>query len=300
MRTISILLLLIVASISACSSNLEADLRKASVADAVMIVKDREGSYVAFSTGRIAKIAGNRVTLTAGTLITKGSGTASSDDIASELKSMRSKANPGGFGATETTITGTSGNITIKNLVLEKDTEIEVAEILALTGSASGRDTAEVDTTKMPTETGDPGLKPPSEVSINNGQIESGIKGGVPGGVAGGVPGSVPTGGQPANDIRPKGATRTISGGVLNGKAISLPQPDYPSSARAVKASGAVNVQVTVDETGNVVSASAVSGHPLLKAAAVQAARNARFTPTMLSGAPVRVNGIVVYTFTLQ
>ena len=88
-----------------------------------------------------------------------------------------------------------------------------------------------------------------------------------------------------------------ISGGVLNGKANSLPSPAYPAAARAVKASGTVNVQVTIDENGDVVSASAVSGHPLLRRAAEQAAREAKFAPTMLQGVPVSVTGIVIYNF---
>jgi len=90
---------------------------------------------------------------------------------------------------------------------------------------------------------------------------------------------------------------RTISGGVVNGKATSLPKPPYPAAAHAVKASGAVNVQVTIDENGNVVSASAVSGHPLLRQAAEQAALQSTFKPTLLSGQPVRVTGVIVYNF---
>ena len=90
---------------------------------------------------------------------------------------------------------------------------------------------------------------------------------------------------------------KTISGGVVNGKATNLVQPAYPPAARAVRASGAVNVQVTIDEKGNVVAASAVSGHPLLRASAVQAARSSKFSPTMLSGKPVRVTGVIVYNF---
>ncbi len=88
-----------------------------------------------------------------------------------------------------------------------------------------------------------------------------------------------------------------ISGGVLNGKATSLPQPPYPAVAKAVKAQGTVVVQVEVDEQGQVISASAVSGHPLLRAAAVAAARQARFSPTLLSGKPVKVSGILTYNF---
>ena len=68
-----------------------------------------------------------------------------------------------------------------------------------------------------------------------------------------------------------------ISGGVLNGKAVTLPLPEYPAVARAAKASGNVTVEITIDEEGNVISARSVSGHPLLQSAAVTAARQARF-----------------------
>lgn len=90
---------------------------------------------------------------------------------------------------------------------------------------------------------------------------------------------------------------RVISGGVLNGKATNLVKPPYPPAAKAVRASGAVNVQVTVDEQGNVISAAAVSGHPLLRASAVSAARQSKFSPTLLSGKPVKVTGVIVYNF---
>ena len=90
---------------------------------------------------------------------------------------------------------------------------------------------------------------------------------------------------------------KIISGGILNGKAVSLPKPPYPDAARAVKASGAVGVKVLIDETGNVISAEAVSGHPLLRAASVQAALAAKFSPTQLSGQPVTVSGVITYNF---
>lgn len=94
------------------------------------------------------------------------------------------------------------------------------------------------------------------------------------------------------------GSTRApISGGVLNGKAITLPPPAYPAIAKSAKASGTVIVQITIDETGKVISARAVSGHPLLQAAAVQAAYKATFSPTKLSGVPVKVTGTISYKF---
>jgi len=88
--------------------------------------------------------------------------------------------------------------------------------------------------------------------------------------------------------------------GVLNGKAVKLVQPTYPPIAKSAHASGEVRVQVVVDEEGNVILATPESGHPLLLAAAVVAARASKFTPTKLSGQPVKVRGEVVYNFVAQ
>ena len=89
--------------------------------------------------------------------------------------------------------------------------------------------------------------------------------------------------------------TKIISGGVLNGKATNLVKPEYPPGAG--EARGAVNVQVTIDEEGNVISAKAVSGHPLLRPASEDAAKKSKFKPTLLEGKPVKLTGIIVYNF---
>ena len=83
-----------------------------------------------------------------------------------------------------------------------------------------------------------------------------------------------------------------ISGGMLNGKAIYMPIPDAPSDA-----TGVVLVAVVVDESGSVIEARAVSGPAPLHAAAVNAARLARFSPTLMMGEPVRVAGTLSYNF---
>jgi len=92
----------------------------------------------------------------------------------------------------------------------------------------------------------------------------------------------------------------TVSGGVLQGKAIKKVQPPYPPIAKAARASGAVQVQVTIGETGEVIEATVISGHPLLRDAALQAARQWLFQPTELSGVPVKVQGILTFNFTLS
>jgi TonB family protein len=90
---------------------------------------------------------------------------------------------------------------------------------------------------------------------------------------------------------------KRISGGVINGKALKLPKPEYPAEAIAAQISGAVNVQIIISTEGDVISATAVSGHPLLRNPAVEAAQQAKFATTTLEGVPVEVSGIIVYNF---
>lgn len=91
--------------------------------------------------------------------------------------------------------------------------------------------------------------------------------------------------------------SKMINAGVINGKALSLPKPTYPMGARGQNASGAVVVQVVIGEDGVVLSAGAVSGHPLLQTAARDAACNAKFSATKLQGFPVEVTGEITCNF---
>lgn len=92
---------------------------------------------------------------------------------------------------------------------------------------------------------------------------------------------------------------KPVSGGVLNGRAVVLPRPEYPLGARSMHAEGIVTVEVLLDEQGKVISAKAIDGNTLLRPAAVAAARLARFSPTILSGKPVKVTGVISYKFSL-
>jgi TonB family protein len=97
----------------------------------------------------------------------------------------------------------------------------------------------------------------------------------------------------------PRPILKPISGGVLNGTALSLPQPIYPEAAKRMRTAGMVSVEVILDESGKVVSATATGGPTILREAAVQAALKARFSPTKLSGQPVKVSGLINYKFAL-
>ena len=97
----------------------------------------------------------------------------------------------------------------------------------------------------------------------------------------------------------PRPLLKPVSGGVLNGMALVLPAPSYPDTARRMRQAGIVQVEVVVDENGKVISARALSGPSTLRDVAVEAAYRARFSPTKLSGQPVKVTGQINYNFTL-
>ena len=105
---------------------------------------------------------------------------------------------------------------------------------------------------------------------------------------------------EPPPPPAPRRILKPVSGGVLNGTALSLPAPTYPETARRLRVAGVVTVEVVVDETGKVISAQATSGPPTLRDVAVQAASRARFSPTKLSGQPVKVAGFINYKFALS
>jgi len=86
---------------------------------------------------------------------------------------------------------------------------------------------------------------------------------------------------------------------VLNSKALELPRPVYPMLAKQIRLSGTVNVQVLIDETGRVIQATTISGHPLFVEAAKRAAMQARFSPTVISDQPVKVSGVITYNFVM-
>jgi TonB family protein len=90
---------------------------------------------------------------------------------------------------------------------------------------------------------------------------------------------------------------KPIDGGVLNSKALELPKPKYPEEARKAKVVGRVTVKILIDEKGNIVSAEAVDGPEILRASALEAAKKARFTLTLIGTRPVRVSGVLTYDF---
>ncbi len=85
--------------------------------------------------------------------------------------------------------------------------------------------------------------------------------------------------------------------GNIKRKAVNLPKPTFPREALEAGADGSVKVEITIDAEGNVVSATAISGHPLLKNVSEETARSTKFRSSETSGAET---GILTYNFTIE
>ncbi|HEV2663723.1 MAG TPA: TonB family protein [Blastocatellia bacterium] len=91
--------------------------------------------------------------------------------------------------------------------------------------------------------------------------------------------------------------TQKISQGLLEGSVIKRRMPAYPLMARSMNAYGKVEVRILISEGGQVIEATAISGHPALRTAAVDAAREWVYKPTMFNGIPTKVETILTFTF---
>jgi TonB family protein len=99
------------------------------------------------------------------------------------------------------------------------------------------------------------------------------------------------------------GSSKTIGveekslGEVSWGNAITKVQPQYPPVAKRMNASGTVEVRITISELGHVIEAKAISGHPLLREAAEDAARQWVFKPVTLKGSAMVTQQILTFVF---
>jgi periplasmic protein TonB len=144
---------------------------------------------------------------------------------------------------------------------------------------------------------GDPSSPPPDV-----GGIAGGVPGGIVGGEIGGIVGGV-LGGTGSSVPTPVPAQKPAPKLVRVGSKLKAPRqtysvdPEYPTLAKQAHIRGTVLVDAIIDEHGNVVQAHAISGHPLLIAAALKAVLQWRYEPTSLNGQPISVELEVSVTF---
>ena len=130
-----------------------------------------------------------------------------------------------------------------------------------------------------------------------------GVVGGVPGGVPGGQMGGVIGGIISSTPVAvPKVATPQrvrVSQGVTEGLLMKKVQPQYPALARQARIQGAVVLQASIGKDGNVQNLRAVSGHPMLTPAAIEAVKQWKYRPYFLNGEAVEVDTTITVNFTL-
>ena len=98
----------------------------------------------------------------------------------------------------------------------------------------------------------------------------------------------------------PKVPEKMNLGNLSAANAVKMVTPVYAAIAQKTNVEGKVVVEVELDEKGDVVSATAVSGHQLLRAAAEEAARRSKFKPAMFGTTAVKAFGSITYNFSLR
>jgi protein TonB len=126
------------------------------------------------------------------------------------------------------------------------------------------------------------------------GGVSGGVEGGVPGGVVGGVIGGLPEAPPPA------AAPVRVGGQIKEPKKIRDVAPAYPDAALQTGVQGVVILECLISPQGKVTDVKVLRGVPLLSEAAVEAARQWLYTPTLRDGVPVPVIMTVTVRFDLR
>jgi protein TonB len=132
------------------------------------------------------------------------------------------------------------------------------------------------------------------------GGVPGGASGGILGGILGGIPSAAPPPPPPAKKEPPKiTGPVTVGGRVQSAKLIRNPQPVYPQIARQARISGTVELAAIIGEDGHIQELHVVSGHPLLRQAALDAVKQWVYQPTTLNEQAVKVSTTIDVIFTL-
>jgi protein TonB len=138
------------------------------------------------------------------------------------------------------------------------------------------------------------------------GGVAGGVPGGSMGGVLGGILGGVPSAAPPPPPKKkeppppPRPSIIPVGGRVQNAKLIRQPQPIYPQIAKSARISGTVELSAIIGEDGKIQSLQVVSGHPLLRQAALDAVKQWVYQPTLLNEQPVKVSTTIDVIFSLS
>ncbi len=87
---------------------------------------------------------------------------------------------------------------------------------------------------------------------------------------------------------------------IPDGRLLNDVEPAYPRAAIERHIQGEVRIGLVIGKDGRVESARLISGHPLLRKAAVEAARQRVYRPFLVDGQPVRIATAIGIRFRLD
>lgn len=91
-----------------------------------------------------------------------------------------------------------------------------------------------------------------------------------------------------------------VTSSVMEGMLLNKVLPIYPPLARAMRASGRVELQATISRAGNIENLHVMSGPAVFQQAALDAVKQWRYQPYLLNGQPVEVETTIDVNFTLN
>lgn len=125
------------------------------------------------------------------------------------------------------------------------------------------------------------------------GGVPGGSADGVLGGIIGGAPGGLPPPPKPTEPMR-------VGGNVMAARITNEVKPIYPQIAKMAHVQGTVVLHAIIAEDGTIQQLTVISGHPLLRQAALDAVKQWRYQPTTLNGQPTKVDTTIDVVFDMS
>lgn len=82
------------------------------------------------------------------------------------------------------------------------------------------------------------------------------------------------------------------------GRVVKKVAPTFPVAAKQLNVTGTQDVQIVVDEQGNVTDAKVLKGNALFTQSSLAAVKEWKFTPLLKDGQPVKFTAVITFNYT--
>jgi len=98
--------------------------------------------------------------------------------------------------------------------------------------------------------------------------------------------------------VLPVAAQEEITTANALGRVVKKVAPTFPVAAKQLNVTGTQDVQIVVDEEGNVIDAKVLKGNALFTQSSLAAIKEWKFTPLLKDGQPVKFTTVVSFNYT--